>query len=145
MNKSNGISTKVLYKIFIYVTLIALAVTIIIPVTWVFFASIKENVEFYVSPWALSEGFYFQNFVEAFRDAHMGDYLLNSLMVTALDLFFLLFVDLPAAYVLSRFKFLGSRFLNSFFKVGLFINVSYIAVPLFLMLLGWDLGIKEIL
>jgi len=145
MNKSNGISTKVLYKIFIYVTLIALAVTIIIPVTWVFFASIKENVEFYGSPWALPEGFYFQNFVEAFRDAHMGDYLLNSVMVTALALFFLLIVALPAAYVLSRFKFMGSRFLNSFVKAGLFINVSYIAVPIFLMLLGWDSGIKEIL
>ena len=145
MNKSNGISTKVLYKIFIYVTLIALAVTIIIPVAWVFFASIKENVEFYGSPWALPEGFYFQNFVEAFRDAHMGDYLLNSVMVTALALFFLLIVALPAAYVLSRFKFMGSRFLNSFVKAGLFINVSYIAVPIFLMLLGWDSGIKEIL
>lgn len=145
MNKSNGISTKVLYKIFIYVTLIALAVTIIIPVAWVFFASIKENVEFYGSPWALPEGFYLQNFVEAFRDAHMGDYLLNSVMVTALALFFLLIVALPAAYVLSRFKFMGSRFLNSFVKAGLFINVSYIAVPIFLMLLGWDSGIKEIL
>src|SRR5699024_1907914 len=145
MNKSNGISTQVFYTLFIYVTLVALAVTIIIPVAWVVFASIKENVEFYGSPWALPEGFYFQNFVEAFRDAHMGDYLLNSVMVTALALFFLLIVALPAAYVLSRFKFMGSRFLNSFVKAGLFINVSYIAVPIFLMLLGWDSGIKEIL
>lgn len=145
MNKSKGIRTETLFRIFIYVTLIALAITIIIPVAWVFFASIKENVEFYGSPWALPEGFYFQNFVEAFRDAHMGDYLLNSVMVTALALFFLLIVALPAAYVLSRFKFIGSRFLNSFVKAGLFINVSYIAVPIFLMLLGWDSGLKEMI
>src|SRR5690625_7429259 len=40
---------------------------------------------------------------------------------------------------------MGSRFLNSFVKAGLFINVSYIAVPIFLMLLGWDSGLKELI
>ncbi|HLR52042.1 MAG TPA: carbohydrate ABC transporter permease [Candidatus Avamphibacillus sp.] len=145
MNKSKGIRTETLYKIFIYVTLIALAISIIIPVAWVFLASIKENKEFYGNPWTFPEGFHFQNFIEAFRDAHMGDYLLNSVMVTGLSLFFLLIVALPAAYVLSRFTFMGSKFLNSFVKAGLFINVSYIAVPIFLMLLGWDSGLKEMI
>ncbi|MDY0409238.1 carbohydrate ABC transporter permease [Virgibacillus soli] len=144
MNKSKGIRTETLYKIFIYVTLLALAISIIIPVAWVFLASIKENKEFYGSPWALPDGFYFQNFVEAFFDAHMGDYLLNSVIVTALALIFLLITALPAAYVLSRFEFRGRKFLNSFVKAGLFINVSYIAVPIFLMLLGWDSGVKAI-
>ena len=41
------------YKIFIYVALITLAVMIIVPVAWVFMASIKENSEFYGNPWAL--------------------------------------------------------------------------------------------
>src|SRR5690625_78656 len=134
MNKSKGIRTETLYKIFIYVTLIALAITIIVPVAWVFLASIKENAEFYGNPWSLPEGIHFQNFVEAFRDAQMGEYLLNSVIVTTLSLFFLLVIALPAAYVLSRFTFMGSKFLNSFVKAGLFINVSYIAVPIFLML-----------
>ncbi|WP_164217792.1 carbohydrate ABC transporter permease [Virgibacillus sp. YIM 98842] len=144
MKKSKGIRTETLYKIFIYVTLIALAITIIIPVAWVFLASIKENAEFYGNPWSLPEGIHLQNFVEAFRDAQMGEYLLNSVIVTTLSLFFLLVIALPAAYVLSRFTFMGSKFLNSFVKAGLFINVSYIAVPIFLMLLGWDSGLQEL-
>lgn len=142
METRKRMSTATLYKLFIYVTLIALAISIIIPVAWVFFASIKENREFYGSPWALPEGIHFQNFVEAFIEAKMGDYLLNSIMVTGFALLFLLITALPAAYVLSRFEFFGSRFLNSFIKAGLFINVSYIAVPIFLMLLGWDSGVK---
>ncbi len=137
--------TETLFKIFIVVALIGLAISILIPVAWVFLASIKENKEFYSNPWALPEGFYFQNFIEAFQEAQMGSYLLNSVIVTALALVFLLVVALPAAYVLSRFKFTGSRFLNSFVKAGLFINVSYIAVPIFLMLLGWDSGIRTLL
>src|SRR5690625_168823 len=40
---------------------------------------------------------------------------------------------------------MGCRFLNSFVRAGLCINVGSIAVPLFLRLLGWDSGIKDIL
>lgn len=145
MKKSPGIRTETLVKLFIYVALIALAISIVIPVAWVFMASIKENEAFYKNPWLLPEGFHWQNFIEAFRDAKMGDYLINSVMVTTLSLLFLLIVALPAAYVLSRFEFWGSRFLNSFVKAGLFINVSYIAVPIFLMLLSWDASIKPFL
>ena len=39
-----------LVKFFIYLVLALLAVTIIVPVAWVFVASIKENSEFYGSP-----------------------------------------------------------------------------------------------
>lgn len=143
--KSKGMSTNTLFKVFIYVTLIALAVSIIVPVAWVFLASIKENEEFYYSPWNFPEGFHFQNFIEAFQDAGMGDYLLNSVIVTALALVILLVVALPAAYVLSRFAFRGNALLNSFVKAGLFVNVSYIAVPIFLMLLDWDSALQSII
>ena len=39
-------SAEGLYKFFIYFVLILLAVTIIVPVAWVFMASIKQNSEF---------------------------------------------------------------------------------------------------
>ncbi|HLR61598.1 MAG TPA: carbohydrate ABC transporter permease [Lentibacillus sp.] len=145
MEKTKRISTDKLFKLFIYVALAGLAISIIIPVAWVFMASIKENSEFYGSPWALPDGVYIQNFVEAFVEANMGQYLLNSVMVTALALLFLLVIALPAAYVLSRFKFFASGLLNSFVKAGLFINVSYIAVPIFLLLLGWDTQLRALL
>lgn len=133
-----NISFDKLYRIFIYVALITLAISIIIPVGWVFLASIKQNSEFYGSPWAAPKGFYFQNFIDAFEKANMGLYMLNSVMVTALALLILLIVAVPAAYVLARYTFRGSGFLNGLFKAGLFINVNYIVVPIFLMLLNGD-------
>jgi ABC-type glycerol-3-phosphate transport system permease component len=66
-------SAEGLYKFFIYFVLILLAVTIIVPVAWVFMASIKQNSEFYGNPWALPAGFYWQNFVNAWNGAKMGD------------------------------------------------------------------------
>ena len=131
-------SSDKLYKIFIYVALITLAVSIIVPVAWVFMASIKENSEFYGNPWSIPAGIYLQNFVNAFEQANMGEYLLNSILTTAMALVILLVVSLPAAYVLARYNFKGRRFFNTLFMAGLFINVNYIVVPIFLMLLDWD-------
>ena len=131
-------------KIFIYVALITLAILIIVPVAWVFMASVKENSEFYGNPWALPAGFYFQNFIDAWNKARMGEYLFNSILVTALALGILLLVALPAAYVLSRFKFRLKSTFNTLFMAGLFINVNYIVVPIFLMLVDGDNFLRSI-
>lgn len=132
------------FKVFIYVVLIALVISILVPVAWVFMASIKENSEFYGNPWALPAGFYFQNFVDAWNSANMGEYMLNSVVVTALSLAILLVVSLPAAYCLSRFHFRGRKFMNMMFMAGLFINVNYIVVPIFLMLRDGDAWLKTV-
>lgn len=135
--KKHGAGER-LYKVFLYVALITLAICIIVPVAWVFLASIKQNREFYGNPWALPAGFYLQNFTDAWNAARMGEYMLNSVIVTALALLLLLAVALPAAYCLSRFHFKGRRFLNTCFMAGLFINVNYIVVPIFLLLKDGD-------
>ena len=137
MTKAKSTSDRV-YKFFIYVVLIAMVISIVVPVGWVFMASIKQNVEFYENPWALPMGFYWQNFVDAWEKASMGSYMLNSVIVTALSLAILIIVALPAAYCLSRFKFKSRNFLNICFMGGLFINVNYIVVPIFLMLRDGD-------
>ena len=137
-------STERLYTFFIYFVLIMLAITILVPVAWVFLASIKENSEFYGNPWTMPKGFYWQNFVDAWNMAKMGDYMINSVIVTALALALLLLVALPAAYCLARFQFRGSKFLNTLFMAGLFINVNYIVVPIFLMLKDGDVWLKKI-
>lgn len=138
-------SAEGLYKFFIYFVLVLLAVIIIVPVAWVFMASIKQNAEFYGNPWALPAGFYWQNFVNAWNGAKMGEYMLNSVIVTALALVLLLVIALPAAYCLSRFRFKGRKLLNTLFMAGLFINVNYIVVPIYLMLSDGDKWLKKAL
>ena len=139
-----GHKTGLISKVIIYVLLIFLLVTIVVPVAWVFMASIKENSEFYGNPFALPQGVHWQNFVDAWTKARMGDYFFTSVMVTAMALVILLIVALPAAYVLSRYKFVGSKFINTCFMAGLFINVSYIVVPIFLMFVSGDRIVRSI-
>ncbi|MBE6947143.1 MAG: carbohydrate ABC transporter permease [Ruminococcaceae bacterium] len=133
-----------LYKAFIYVVLGILALLIIIPVAWVFMASVKETAEHYGSPWAIPTHIHWQNFVEAWTTSKMGDYMGHSVLVTGLALGILLVVALPASYCLARFKFVGKKFLNTCFMAGLFINVNYIVVPIYLMLNDSDKWLNSI-
>lgn len=131
-----------LYKIFVYVALITLAISIIVPIIWVFMASLKSQSDLVRNnAFSLPTEVLFSNFVEAFEKANMGTYLLNTVIVTALALIILLVVALPASYVLARFKFAGKKFFNGLFMAGLFVNVNYIVLPIFLMLFKADLTI----
>ena len=134
-----------LYKTFIYVVLGILAVLILIPVLWVMVASVKETSEHYGSPWALPSHIHLQNFADAWTKANMGGYMLHSVTITVLALGILLVVALPAAYCLARFKFVSQKFLNTCFMAGLFINVNYIVVPIYLMLSDGDKWLKGVL
>ncbi|WP_314456240.1 carbohydrate ABC transporter permease [uncultured Microbacterium sp.] len=122
--------------------MIALCAAIIVPTAWVFMASIKTRPEFYGDPWAPPLGVHVQNFVDAFVNARMGDYFVNSIFVTVLALAISLVVAVPAAYVLARFEFRGKAVLEVAILAGLFINVNYIVVPIFLQLLGWDRALR---
>lgn len=132
-----------LFKIFIYLCLIILALSIIIPVAWVFMASIKSNPEFYGNPWALPHGFYIDNFIDAWQAANMGDFFLNSIIVTVVALILLLIISLPCAYILARMDFKGKKILSSLMKAGLFINLSYIVIPIFMILRDWNIALND--
>lgn len=74
MNKENsgfGTSPKIV-KTFIYLILALLAVTILVPVAWVFVASIKENSEFYRSPWTITSGIPLSEFHRCMADGKYG-------------------------------------------------------------------------
>lgn len=133
-----------LSKIIMYFIFIIFALMVLVPVVWVFLAAFKQNYEFYGSPWVLPAKLYFKNFISAFKTANMGEYLFSSVAVTVLSLILLLVLALPAAYCLSRFKFFANGFLNGLFMAGLFINVNYIVVPIFLMLRDGDIVLKEL-
>jgi len=91
---------------FVYVALISLAISIIIPVGWVFMASFKKNSEFLggdISPWDLPKSLNLDNFVTAFNDAGMGQFFANSVIVTAIGLVLLLVLALPAAIEIIKY------------------------------------------
>lgn len=137
-NNQRPRSSDRLFKAFIYIALLALAISIFIPVLWVFMASIKENSEFYGNAWSIPAGIAWHNFADAWSKARMGEYFLNSVITTGLALIFLLLTAIPCSYALARMHFRGRKLLDLLLRAGLFVNLSYIVIPIFLMLRGWD-------
>lgn len=144
--KSRG-STKQSFSsqsIMSYTLLVILVIIIIVPLLWSIMSAFKQNSEFYSNPWLLPETLYMQNFVDAWFKAKMGDFMLNTVILTALALSLLLIIALPAAYVLARYTFKGHFLIKTLFMAGLFININYIVVPIFLMLNQADKQIRSL-
>ncbi len=148
MKKMKSLSPHSWYKIFIYFVMIVFAITIVVPIAWVFLASLKTQLELNAAnPWAWPEVLQWGNYVKAFEKARMGDYLINTVIVVAMALVILLVVALPCSYVLARFKFKGKKFMNLLFMAGLFINMNYIVLPIYMNLFNIDnmLGLTNFL
>lgn len=145
--KKKKLSAHAWYKIFVYFAMIVFALTIVVPLIWVFLASLKTQLELNGDPWTLPAVLQWNNYVVAFEKAKMGTYLLNTVIVVAMALVILLAVALPCSYVLARFNFKGKKFMNFLFMAGLFINMNYIVLPIYLMLFNFDnmLGLTNFL
>ena len=111
--------------------LIGWAVTVIFPMLWMIYSSFKTDQELFFSPWAAPVELQWDNFARAWTKAHVGDYLLNTLIVVVPALLLTLIISAMAAYVLARFEFVGRRFLFYMFVCGMLFPVFLALVPLF--------------
>ena len=111
--------------------LIGWAVIVIFPMIWMIYSSFKTDQELFFSPWAPPVELQWDNFARAWTKAHVGDYLLNTLIVVVPALLLTLIISAMAAYVLARFEFVGRRFLFYMFLSGMLFPVFLALVPLF--------------
>ena len=111
--------------------LIGWAVTVIFPMIWMIYSSFKTDQELFFSPWAPPVELQWDNFARAWTKAHVGDYLLNTLIVVVPALLLTLIISAMAAYVLARFEFVGRRFLFYMFLSGMLFPVFLALVSLF--------------
>lgn len=123
------------------VLLIFWAVIVIFPFLWMIMTSFKTNTEILFSPWTLPDALQWQNFSNAWTNARIGRYVLNSVIVIAMSLTGTLLVSAMAAYVIARFQFPGNRFLFYLFMAGLMFPVFLGLVPLYFLM--DDLQIKD--
>lgn len=111
-----------------------LALTVVFPLVWNFYSSLKSNVEIMADPWALPTALHWENYLSAFEKASMGDYFLNSIYVVVLATALHLLLVIPITYALSRYRFFGSKLLLGVLVACIFIQEPYILVPLYLQI-----------
>lgn len=118
----------------IYIILGFWAVIVIFPMLWSLMTAFKTDQEIFFSPWSLPAALQFDNFVRAWRNARMGEYLVNTFLVIIPSLFLTLLLSAMASYVLARFEFRGRSFITYMFLIGLIFPIFLALVPLYFVM-----------
>lgn len=117
------------------------AVTVLLPLVWIIYSSLKSSAEIAASPWGRPTVLHWENFAKAWNDAGIGVNFVNSAIVTVCSLAILLPIGAMAAYIFAHYPFSGSKFLFGTFIGGMMIPQFLAIVPLF-MLMG-SLGLLD--
>lgn len=116
-------------KIIMYVLLLLTAAMFAAPMIFTLLSSVKNKVEIFANPFALPEVIQWGNYAEAWTNANMSQYFLNSVIQAGATVIVLAIVSSMAAYVLSRFQFKWNKAMLLFFMVGMMVPVHTVLVP----------------
>ena len=114
-----------------HVALAVWTVLVVVPLAWTFLASFKSEDEIFGNAWSLPATLRFENWARAWDQAHIGRYLLNSVVVVSFSTFGTMLLGSMAAYVLARYRFRGNRTIYLLFVSGLAFPVYLALTPLF--------------
>lgn len=132
MEHSKSPKTLVL-KVLLHTFLIFLVCVIIFPVLWLVLNSLKTNQEMFLNSLALPKKWMFENYVTAWNKG-LFNYFKNSILVSAVSLFFILFISSFLAYGLTRFQVKGSNFIFIIVLGGMALSEQVALVPLYKIL-----------
>ena len=100
------------------------------PLVWVLITSLKFTRELYADPFGLPQFWKWSNYQDAWVNANMGRYFINSLVVTVGSTVLLLAFASTTAFVLARFDFRFKGLVWGYILFGFLIPHSVILIPL---------------
>ncbi len=109
-------------------------IIVIVPFLWVLLSSFKTTKEILASPFSLPAHWGFDNYVNAWTDAGIRHFFLNTVIVVGTALVLVMLLGAMCSYVLARFAFPGSRLIYYAMLAGLTFPIFLAIVPLFFVL-----------
>ena len=106
-----------------------LAIATIYPMLYTLNIALKSRVDYVLDRGGLTTDFQLQNFVDAWTQANMGRYYLNSILVTVVSVALILLISSMAGFALSHLTFRGSRATFLLILAAMMIPFQVIMVP----------------
>jgi ABC-type glycerol-3-phosphate transport system permease component len=114
------------------IILVIVCVIWLYPFVWPIFSSFKSSDEMFRAGWRLwPQHWTLDNFIRAWSKAQFNRYLLNSVLYAVSSTCISVIVSALAGYVLARYKFPGSRFLQLLILAMLFLPTATSILPVF--------------
>jgi raffinose/stachyose/melibiose transport system permease protein len=121
------------WKAAAYLIMVFFTVVTVGPLVWLFYSSFKPHAEIIRNAFLLPKALYLQNYAEAWRLAHLGTLILNSIFYSTVTTLIVTVLALATGYGFAKFRYRVSRVFYSFYTLGLLIVVHSVLVPLFVM------------
>lgn len=116
MRQARFVRMVIFYPIF---TLLAL--TILFPLFWMIYSSLKSDTDIFANVFALPTTIYLENYKTVFTTGGMDIYFKNSLIVSVVSVAGILVFASMAAYALAMFRLRGGTLVFIFLLIGLMI------------------------
>jgi len=128
---------KIAYWI-MFIFLLALSIMVIFPVIWIIMSSFKDIKEFLSSPPTLfPHSFHPEKLVDVWKKMNISNAYINTMIVSAGDIFFAVIINGLAGYVISRLKPKGSSLFFVLVLWSMMLPTSASLVSLFMTFLDF--------
>ena len=121
--------TERISKWAIAVPMALLAIATIYPMLYSLNIALKSRREYVLDRMGFTQSWAVQNFIDAWTQANMGRYFLNSALVTAVSVVIILILASMAGYALSHLTFRGSKATFLIILAAMMIPFQVIMVP----------------
>src|SRR5690554_3819497 len=129
---SVSFKTKLLKGLFYFVLLLYTAI-MLYPFFWMITSSMKTGYEFFMQPWSSPGTIQWGNFSKAWM-AGIKQFFFNSMVVTTVSVFFIVFLSSLSAYAFARLHFRGKLVLFLIIVSGFLIPAQVTLIPLYRIL-----------
>ncbi len=121
--------TKGVGRWIIAVPMAVLAIATIYPMLYTLNVALKTRHDYVLDRLSITTNFSWTNFIDAWTQANMGRYYLNSILVTTVSVAVILLFSAMAGYALSHLTFRGSRTVFLLILAAMMIPFQVIMVP----------------
>ena len=120
--------------VFIRIALILFLLINVYPLIFVLLTSLKSTSDFLGNIWSVPKVFVWQNYAEAWVNGHIGEYFINSIIVTSVSLSIILVIGSLAGYALAKMNVPGTGLIIVIMLVLITIPAESLVIPLYIMM-----------
>ena len=118
-------------RLITYLALIVICAAWIYPLLWMISASFKTEAEIFNGLGLIPASLQWINFSHAWTDARIGDYFINTVIVSVAGVAIVVVTTSMMGYVLGRQSFIGKRLIIGLLAALVFLPQGYTIIPVF--------------
>lgn len=130
---------KKLPSVFSNIFIMIFSLSCIFPVIWLIYSSLKTEGEFNANIISFPKQINIDNYISILTESNMLIYMKNSFIVTTISVVLTVSIGFVTGYLLSRFRFKGSKILYAYYLLGMIVPIHALMIPMYILFSKFNL------